>query len=66
MLSEEEEKQVIDWVKENRNNNRPINTKSLLVYVCSVNKNMELKKHNSQIKWVYRFIKRYGFSIRSI
>ena len=48
-LSEEEEKQVIDWVKENRNNNRPISTKSLIAYACSVNKNLELKKYNAQI-----------------
>ena len=62
----EEKKQVIDWVKENRNNNRPISTKSLLAYNCSVNKKYGIKKYNAQIKWIYRFIKRYGLSKRRI
>ena len=65
-LSEEEEHAVVSLVRENRNKNKPIGTKSLMAYACSINNTLGLKNLNAQQKWVYRFIKRYGMSIRRI
>ena len=65
-LSDEEEKTVRSWVKENREKNKQIRTKSLLAYECSINNLLGLKKYNAQIELVYRFIKRNSLSIRRV
>ena len=65
-LSEEEEHAVVSLVRENRDKNKPIGTKSLLACACSINNTLGLKNLNAQQKSVYIFIKRYGMSIRRI
>lgn len=65
-LSKEEEEKIMSWIIEKRENKKAISTKSLLAYACSLNKNLALKNFNTQLKWVYLFIKRKGLSIRRI
>ena len=65
-MPEEEENAVVSWIRENRDKNKTISTKSLLAYACSINNTLGLKNLNAKQKWVYRFIKRYGMSIRRI
>ena len=64
-LSKEEEK-IMSWIIEKRENKKAISTKSLLAYACTLNRNLSLKNFNTQLKWVYRFIKRNVLSIRRI
>ena len=43
LSEEEEEKIIISWIRENREKNKPINTKSLLTFDCPINKNLGYK-----------------------
>ena len=58
-LDEEEEK-IFVQIKEKRDNNLPISTKNILAYACFLKIAFSNKKTDAQIRWVYRFIKRYA------
>ena len=59
-FSDEEEKKIFVWIKYERDNKLQISTKSILVYACSLKTAFSNKKTDAQIRWVYRFIKRYA------
>ena len=54
------------WIKEKRDNKSPVSAKSILAYAWSLKPDFSNKKIDTQIRWVYRFIKRFGLSIRWI
>ena len=59
-LSDEEEEKIFVWIKDERDNKLQICTKSILVYACFLKIAFSNKKTDAQIRWVYRFIKRYA------
>jgi transposase len=63
-FSYEEEEKIFMWIKEKRDNKSLISAKSILAYACSLKPNFSNKKIDTQIRWVYRFIKRFGLSIQ--
>ena len=65
-FSDEEEEKIFIWIKEKRDNKYPVSAKSILAFASSLNNSFSYKKLDAQMRWVYRFIKRYGLSIRRI
>ena len=49
-----------------RENKLPISTKSLCCYAGNLKKEFADKMINTQLQWAYRFLHKYGFSIRRI
>ena len=62
----EEEDQIYNWIITKRENKLPISTKSLCCYAGTIKKEFADKMMNTQLQWAYRFLHRYGFSIRRI
>ena len=57
---------MVDWLSEKRKNNIAVSTKGLISYACSLNQKFSDKSLITQLKLVYRFIKRRGITIRRI
>lgn len=53
-------KKIFVWIKDERDNKLQISTKSILVYACSLKIAFSNKKTDAQIRWIYRFIKRFA------
>ena len=57
---------MIDWLSEKRKNNIAVSKKNLVSYACSLNQKFSNKSLTTQLKLVYRFIKRRGITIMRI
>jgi len=66
IFSEEEELKIKLWIIECRKQLCPISTKSLVAYASKMKEDFNIKHINVKLRWAYRFLKRYGFSIRRI
>ena len=64
LLTLEEESNVINWIKQNRELKIAINTYSLLLYIQKIKPDITSSKEHAKIQLVYRFLKRNGFVLR--
>jgi len=62
----EEELIIKNWIVSCRKNYAPVSTKSLICYAGNIKEKFKDKDLNLKLQWAYRFLKRYGFSIRRI
>lgn len=65
-FSDGEEEKIFIWIREKRDNKYPVSAKSILAFASSLKNSFSYKKIDAQMRWVYRFIRRYGLSIRRI
>ena len=66
IFTEEEELIIKNWIVSCRKNYAPASTKSLICYAGNIKDKFKDKDLNLKLQWAYRFLKRYGFSIRRI
>ena len=65
-LTEDEIINVQNWIIECRKKFMPVSAKSLVCYVGSINRAFKEKNLKVKLRWAYRYLKRYGYSIRRI
>ena len=65
-FSPEEESKIYNWIIECRNGLKPVSTKSVISFAGNIKNEFYNKTMNTKLQWTYRFLKRYGFSIRRI
>ena len=65
-FSEEEELKIYNWIIECRESGKPLSTKSVISYASKIKEDFFNKTLNTKLQWTYRFLKRYGFSIRRV
>jgi transposase len=61
-----EEMQLCEWINNLRNNKISVSTKSLILKACELKESFANKNIESKVAWVYRFLKRNGYSIRRV
>ena len=61
-----EEMQICEWINNLRNNKKTVSAKSVILKACEIKKEFANKTMKSKVAWVYRFLKRNGYSIRKV
>lgn len=65
-FSSTEEEDIFKFIKNARENYKAVSTKSVIAFTCTLKEEFAKKSPLTQLKWCYRFIKRYGLSIRRV
>ena len=66
VFTDEEEDLIYQLIIAQREKLLPVSNKSLISYAGSIKKEFSEKVINTQLQWAYRFLHRFGFSIRRI
>ena len=61
-----EEMQICEWINNLRKNKISVSTKSVILKACEIKKIFANKSLETKVAWVYRFLKRNGYSIRRV
>lgn len=65
-FSDQQEDEIKNWIIENRTKHIPVSTKNLISFAGSLNEKFKNKQNKTKLKWAYRFLKHYDFSIRRV
>ena len=66
ILAEEEEDCIISFIIDAKDKKKPLSTSSVINYADTIKYEYTKKSIKTKLRWCYRFIKRYGFSIHRI
>ena len=58
-FSSTEEEDIFKFIKNARKNHKAVSTKSVVAFACTLKEEFAKKSPLTQLKWCYRFLKRY-------
>lgn len=58
--------QICEWINNLRINKKTVSAKSVILKAYEIKKEFANKTMQSKVAWVYRFLKRNGYSIRRV
>ena len=61
-----EEMQICNWINNLRNNKKTVSAISVILKVSELKEAFANKSIKAKVSWVYRFLKRNGYSIRRV